>query len=65
VFAITGVLAVNRPGLDVFGGLVLGVVTVLGSGTIRDMIIASFRAIAIHWHLEMPDWLTGRDGSSG
>jgi uncharacterized membrane protein YeiH len=39
VFAITGVLAVNRQGLDAFGGLVLGVVTALGGGTIRDTII--------------------------
>jgi uncharacterized membrane protein YeiH len=39
VFAITGVLAVNRQGLDAFGGLILGVVTALGGGTIRDTII--------------------------
>jgi uncharacterized membrane protein YeiH len=39
VFAVTGVLAVNRRGLDVFGGLVLGTVTSLGGGTIRDLII--------------------------
>lgn len=39
VFAITGVLAVSRRGLDVFGALVLGIVTALGGGTIRDMII--------------------------
>ena len=36
VFAVTGVLAVNRRGLDVFGGIVLGTVTSLGGGTIRD-----------------------------
>jgi uncharacterized membrane protein YeiH len=39
VFAITGVLAVSRKGLDVFGGLVLGTVTALGGGTLRDVII--------------------------
>ncbi len=39
VFAITGVLAVTRRGLDVFGALVLGVVTALGGGTVRDVII--------------------------
>jgi hypothetical protein len=38
-FAVTGVLAVNRRGLDVFGGVVLGTVTSLGGGTIRDLII--------------------------
>ena len=37
VFAVTGVLAVNRRGLDVFGGVVLGTVTSLGGGTIRDL----------------------------
>ena len=39
VFAITGVLVVSRRGLDVFGALVLGVVTALGGGTVRDVII--------------------------
>jgi uncharacterized membrane protein YeiH len=39
VFAITGVLAVNRKGLDAFGALVLGAVTALGGGTIRDVIV--------------------------
>jgi uncharacterized membrane protein YeiH len=41
VFAVTGVLAVNRRGLDVFGGVVLGTVTSLGGGTIRDLIIGA------------------------
>jgi len=39
VFAISGVLAVTRRGLDVFGAVVLGVVTALGGGTVRDIII--------------------------
>jgi uncharacterized membrane protein YeiH len=39
VFAVTGVLAVNRRGLDVFGAVVLGTVTSLGGGTIRDLVI--------------------------
>ena len=39
VFAITGVLALRRDGIDVFGALVLGVVTALGGGTVRDLII--------------------------
>jgi uncharacterized membrane protein YeiH len=39
VFAITGVLVVTRRGLDVFGALVLGVVTALGGGTVRDLIV--------------------------
>ena len=40
VFAITGVLAVTRRGLDVFGALVLGIVTALGGGTVRDLIVS-------------------------
>ena len=39
VFAITGVLAVMRRGLDFFGALTLGIVTALGGGTVRDLII--------------------------
>ena len=41
VFAVTGVLAVNRRGLDVFGAVVLGCVTSLGGGTIRDLVIGA------------------------
>jgi uncharacterized membrane protein YeiH len=39
VFAITGVLAVTRRGLDMFGAVMLGLVTALGGGTLRDLII--------------------------
>jgi len=39
IFAITGVLAVTRRGLDVVGALMLGVVTALGGGTVRDALI--------------------------
>jgi uncharacterized membrane protein YeiH len=39
IFAVTGVLAVTRRGLDFFGALVLGIVTALGGGTVRDLII--------------------------
>lgn len=41
VFAVTGVLAVNRRGLDVFGAVVLGTVTAIGGGTIRDVVIGA------------------------
>lgn len=41
VFAVTGVLAVNRRGLDIFGAVVLGTVTSLGGGTIRDLIVGT------------------------
>jgi uncharacterized membrane protein YeiH len=39
VFATTGVLAVSRRGLDVVGALVLGAVTAVGGGTIRDLLM--------------------------
>jgi uncharacterized membrane protein YeiH len=39
VFAVTGVLVVTRRGLDIFGALVLGLVTALGGGTVRDVMI--------------------------
>jgi uncharacterized membrane protein YeiH len=39
IFAITGVLAGLRKGADIFSLLVFGVVTALGGGTIRDMIL--------------------------
>jgi uncharacterized membrane protein YeiH len=39
VFAVTGVLAVARRGLDIFGALVLGLVTAIGGGTTRDVMI--------------------------
>jgi len=41
VFAISGVFAVTRRGLDVIGALALGIVTALGGGTVRDLIIAT------------------------
>src|SRR5512139_3504759 len=41
VFAITGVLAVSGRRPDVFGALVLGVVTALGGGTLRDLIVGA------------------------
>jgi uncharacterized membrane protein YeiH len=48
VFAATGVLAVNRRGLDVFGGVVLGTVTSLGGGTIRDLVLG----VPVFWLLD-------------
>ncbi len=39
VFAISGVLAVTRRGLDVVGAVMLGLVTALGGGTVRDLVI--------------------------
>jgi len=39
VFAITGVLAGSKKGMDIFGIVVIGVITALGGGTLRDIII--------------------------
>jgi len=38
-FAITAVLAVTPRGIDLFGATVLGVITAIGGGTIRDMML--------------------------
>lgn len=38
-FAITGVIAAGRKGMDIFSIVLLGVVTALGGGTMRDIII--------------------------
>lgn len=38
-FAITGVIAAGRKGMDLFSIILLGVVTALGGGTLRDIII--------------------------
>jgi uncharacterized membrane protein YeiH len=52
IFAVTGVLAVNRRGLDVFGGVVLGTVTAVGGGTIRDLVVG----VPVFW-LADPNYL--------
>ncbi|SEA75784.1 Uncharacterized membrane protein YeiH [Desulfuromusa kysingii] len=41
VFAITGALAAGRKRMDVFGVVVLGCVTAIGGGTLRDLILGS------------------------
>ena len=41
VFAISGVLLTGKLRMDPFGVLVLGVVTAVGGGTIRDMALAN------------------------
>jgi uncharacterized membrane protein YeiH len=38
-FAITAVLAIADRGVDIFGVLVLGVITAVGGGTVRDLIL--------------------------
>ncbi len=39
VFAITGLLAASRHQLDLFGAIVLAIVTAVGGGTLRDLIL--------------------------
>lgn len=41
VCAITGVLAAKNKGVDLFGVLVLALVTALGGGTLRDLILGT------------------------
>ena len=38
-FAVTGVLAIADRGVDLFGVLVLGVITAIGGGTLRDILL--------------------------
>ena len=38
-FSITGVIAAGKKGMDIFSILLLGVVTALGGGTLRDLIL--------------------------
>ncbi|OHX66697.1 trimeric intracellular cation channel family protein [Flammeovirga pacifica] len=38
-FAVTAVLAVIPKGIDVFGASVMGIITAIGGGTIRDIIL--------------------------
>ena len=38
-FAVTAVLAVIPKGIDLFGACVMGIITAIGGGTIRDLIL--------------------------
>ena len=54
VFAVSGALAAGRRGLDLLGVIVLGSVTAIGGGTIRDVLLARH---PIFW-LRDPAYLT-------
>ncbi len=41
MFAVSGALAAGRKRMDIFGVIVLGLVTALGGGTLRDMLLNS------------------------
>jgi uncharacterized membrane protein YeiH len=48
-FAITGVLAVAERRVDFFSAIVLGVITAVGGGTIRDLILD----VPVFWSLDL------------
>ena len=48
-FAITGVLAVAPKGIDFFGATVLGLITAIGGGTIRDIILG----VPVFWAADL------------
>lgn len=56
VFAITGVLAAAERRLDLFGVIVVGTVTAIGGGTIRDLILGRTPVFWVHNTLYI--WLT-------
>jgi len=60
VFAVTGVLAAAGKRIDFFGVLVLGVVTALGGGTIRDVTLGIY---PISW-VDNPTYLTVAVGTA-
>lgn len=39
VFAVSGALAAGRKGMDVFGVIVISIVTAIGGGTVRDVLL--------------------------
>ena len=71
VFAMTGVIAVSKRGLDVIGALIRD--RLLGvrhparaddfqhAATVGTTLMIGVRALAIWFHLEMPGWLVKRD----
>ncbi|QDT45918.1 hypothetical protein Pan241w_60460 [Gimesia alba] len=48
-FAVTGVLAVTPRGIDLFGACVLGLITAIGGGTIRDLILG----VPVFWAADL------------
>jgi len=48
-FAVTAVLAVAPKGIDIFGVVVLGVITAIGGGTLRDVIVD----VPVFWSTEL------------
>lgn len=48
-FAVTGVIAVSTRGIDLFSACVLGTITALGGGTIRDIILG----VPVFWSIDL------------
>jgi uncharacterized membrane protein YeiH len=48
-FAVTAVLAVAPKGIDVFGATVMGIITAIGGGTLRDMILE----VPVFWSTDL------------
>ena len=48
-FAVTAVLAVIGRGIDLFGAIVLGIITAVGGGTVRDLILE----VPVFWSADL------------
>lgn len=48
-FAVTAVLVVTPLGIDLFGAIIMGVITSIGGGTIRDLILE----VPVFWQNDM------------
>lgn len=49
--AMTGALAAGRKQMDLFGVVIIGLVTAIGGGTLRDMLLGNYPLIWIaNWH---------------
>jgi uncharacterized membrane protein YeiH len=48
-FAVTGVMAVAQQRVDLFSAIVLGVITAVGGGTIRDLILD----VPVFWSIDL------------
>jgi len=48
-FAVTAVLAVTNRGVDLFGACVMGLITAIGGGTIRDIILE----VPVFWSADL------------
>ncbi|MEO1038033.1 MAG: trimeric intracellular cation channel family protein [Pseudomonadota bacterium] len=53
LFALTGGIVAARKGLDVFGAAVIGAVTGMGGGTLRDLLLGE---LPVYW-IDAPEYL--------